>query len=67
MIIGLVIIVIISIFIFLLRKTIQASNNNTLKNVIKVGDFFIWGRFILFLIITGIILIFVNKNKLKIN
>jgi len=55
---GVLILVAISIGIIYLRKTVESSNNSTLKTAMKIGDYIIWIRFIFFIVFFGGILVY---------
>jgi hypothetical protein len=55
---GVLILVVISIGIIYLRKTVESSNNSTLKTAMKIGDYIIWIRFIFFIVFFGGILVY---------
>ena len=62
MLIGIIILGIFAFLIIKLRQQIYASDNTALKTVTKVGDFFIWLRFIFFIIFFGGIIL-VGKSR----
>ena len=61
-IIGIIIIIIVCIIVIALRKKVDKSNNTTLKTVMKVGDLFIWLRFLFVLIPLIILMLIAKKN-----
>jgi hypothetical protein len=64
MLFGLFILILFSMVIIFLRKKTQESNNSVLKTAMKVGDFFIWVRFLSFIIILMLFLLFAfSKSK----
>ena len=59
---GIIILVIFSLVIINLRQQAYASNNTALKTVMKVGDFFIFMRFIFFIIFFGGLILFAKSK-----
>ena len=64
MFIGLLILILFVMVIVFLRKKTQESDNQVLKTAMRVGDFFIWVRFLSFIIILMLFLLFATfKSK----
>lgn len=61
--IGLVIIVIFSMFIVMIRGKIHNSNNEYLKKAAKIGDWFIWFRVVMTVIVILFFLFIFAKGR----
>lgn len=59
--IGLLIIIVFSIIIILVRKKINRSDNPHLKTLMKVGDYYIWFRAIMGMIMLAFLLYILSK------
>ena len=59
--VGLLILIVFCVIIVMVRKKIHASDNVYLKRAAKIGDWFVWFRFIMGLLLLAFGLLIVSK------